>query len=55
MNYAGTRMIKLNDEEIAIGGNKKVYFIDINKYQILFEISSTLLFLSKFFLQETII
>ena len=40
MNYAGTRMIQLNDEEVAIAGVKKVYFIDINKYQILNEISS---------------
>jgi WD40 repeat protein len=40
MNYAGTRMIQLNDEEVAIAGNKKVYLIDIKKFQILNEISS---------------
>ena len=31
---------KLNNEEIAIAGNKKVYLIDINNYLILNEINS---------------
>ena len=34
------RIIKLNDEQIAVAGNKKVYLIDINNYLILHEINS---------------
>ena len=33
-------IIKLNNEEIAIAGDKKVYLIDINNYLILNEINS---------------
>ena len=35
-----SRIIKLNDDEVAIAGNKKVYLIDINNYLILNEINS---------------
>ena len=35
----GERIIKLNDEEIAIAGNKKIYLIDFNNYLILNEIN----------------
>ena len=31
----GNRIIKLNNNEVAVAGNKKVYLIDINKYEIL--------------------
>ena len=34
------RIIKINDNEIAIGGDGKVYLIDINNYLILDEINS---------------
>ena len=34
------RIIKLNNEEIVIAGNEKVYLIDINNYLILNEINS---------------
>ena len=34
------RIIKLNDNEVAIAGNRKVYLIDINNYLILDEINS---------------
>ena len=34
------RIIKLNNEEIVIAGNEKVYLIDINNYLILHEINS---------------
>ena len=40
IHCVGERIIKLNNEEIAIAGNKKVYLIDINKYIILNEINS---------------
>ena len=36
----GSRIIKLNDEEVAIAGKGKVYLIDINNYVILNEINS---------------
>ena len=34
----GHRMTKLTDDEVAIAGKKKIYLIDINKYQISYEI-----------------
>ena len=34
------RIIKLNDNEVAVAGDKKVYLIDINNYLILHEINS---------------
>ena len=34
----GERIIKLSDNQVAVAGNKKVYLIDINTYQILDEI-----------------
>ena len=34
----GERITKLNDNEVAVAGNKKVYLIDINNYQIIHEI-----------------
>ena len=39
MNEIGEHLIKLNNEEIAIAGEKKIYLIDINKY-LLYEINS---------------
>ena len=36
--YNGIRIIKLNNEEVIIAGNKKIYLIDINIYQIINEI-----------------
>ena len=38
-NY-GERIIKINNDEIAIAGNEKVYLININNYSILHEINS---------------
>ena len=35
----GYRIIKLNDDEVAVAGDKKVYLIDINNYEILNEIN----------------
>ena len=35
----GYRIIKLNDDEVALAGYKKVYLIDINNYGILNEIN----------------
>ena len=37
---AGERITKINNDEIAIAGYKKVYLIDINNYSILNEIDS---------------
>ena len=34
------RIIKINDNEVAVAGNEKVYLIDINNYLILHEINS---------------
>ena len=34
------RIIKINDNEVAVAGNGKVYLIDINNYLILHEINS---------------
>jgi len=34
----GERIIKLNDNEVAVAGNKKVYLIDIDNYQVLHKI-----------------
>ena len=34
------RIIKINDNEVAVGGDGKVYLIDINNYLILDEINS---------------
>ena len=34
------RIIKINDNEVAVAGDKKVYLIDINNYLILHEIDS---------------
>ena len=36
----GNRIIKLNNNEVAVAGIKKVYLIDINNYSILNEINS---------------
>ena len=36
----GNRIIKLNNNEVAVAGDKKVYLIDINNYLILNEINS---------------
>ena len=36
----GERIIKINNDEIAIAGFKKVYLIDINNYSILNEINT---------------
>ena len=36
----GYRIIKLNNDEVAVAGNGKVYLIDINNYLILNEINS---------------
>ena len=35
----GYRIIKLNDDKVAVVGYKKAYLIDINKYEILNEIN----------------
>ena len=40
ISYVGERIVKLNNEEVAIAGNKKVYLIDINNYHILNEINT---------------
>ena len=40
VSFVGERIIKLNNNEIAIAGIQKVYLIDINKYCILNEITS---------------
>ena len=34
------RISKINDNEVIVAGNKKVYLIDINNYLILYEINS---------------
>ena len=34
------RMIKINNNEIVVAGNKKVYLIDANNYLILYEINT---------------
>ena len=34
------KIIKINDNEVAVAGNGKVYLIDINNYLILHEINS---------------
>ena len=34
------KIIKIKDDEIAVAWNKKVYLIDINNYEILYEINS---------------
>ena len=36
----GEKTNKLNDDEIVVAGNKKVYLIDINNYEILHEINT---------------
>ena len=36
----GERITKLNDDEVAVAGIKKVYLIDINNYQILHKINT---------------
>ena len=36
----GYRIIKLNNNEVAVAGDKKVYLIDFNNYLILNEINS---------------
>ena len=40
ISYVGERIIKLNNEEVVIAGNKKIYLIDIKNYIILHEINS---------------
>ena len=40
ITYAGNRIIKINNDEIAVAGNKRVYLIDVNNYVILNEIIS---------------
>ena len=36
----GSRIIKINDDEIIVAGDKKIYLININNYNILNEINS---------------
>ena len=40
MSCIGNRIIKLNNNEVAVAGVKNVYLIDINNYSILNEINS---------------
>ena len=35
----GERIIKINNDEVAIAGNKKIYLLDINNYSILQDIN----------------
>ena len=37
-NHYGYRMNKLNDNEVAVVGNSMIYLIDIDNYQIIYEI-----------------
>ena len=46
LSFVGERIIKLNNNKIAIAGFQKVYLIDINKYCILNEINSEYINLS---------
>ena len=39
ITYVGERTIKLNNEEVVVSGNEKIYLIDINNYLILNEIN----------------
>jgi hypothetical protein len=43
IDYAGERIVKINNDEVAVAGDNKVYLIDIkdmNNYQIINEINS---------------
>ena len=39
ITYVGDRTIKLNNDEVVVAGNEKIYLIDINNYFILHEIN----------------
>ena len=39
-DISGEKTNKLNENEIVVAGNKKVYLIDINNYEILHEINT---------------
>ena len=40
INWDGERIIKLNNDEVAVAGDKKIYLIDINVFSILHEIDT---------------
>lgn len=39
-DWLGNRIIKLSDDKVVVGGDKKIYLLDINKYLVLHEIDT---------------